>query len=245
MRVALSIAGFDPTGGAGVAADLETFARFGVRGVAVVALGTAQTRERLSAVRVFDAAFVREQLADVLEDSPPDAVKIGALGNADVVHAVAAGLADLESPIVVDPVRRPSGGSCALLDDQGFAALLSELVPRAALVTPNLDEASAWLGSPVRDRESMRDAARALVEAGAGAALVTGGHLDGDAIDVWCIAGEVGEFRSERLAVSRAAAHGTGCRLSAGIASGLASGLELGAAIAAAKSAISAYLASF
>lgn len=244
MSVALSIAGFDPTGGAGLTADLETFASFGVRGVGVITLATAQTRERLSAVRVFDEEFVAEQLSEILADSPPLAIKIGALGNASVVRAVAKGLAGVEAPIILDPVRRPSGGACALLDDDGFAALLTAIVPRATVVTPNLDEAAAWLGFPIRDRDSMQRAARALVEAGAGSALVKGGHLEGDAIDVWCHGGEMRELRASRVPVSRARAHGTGCRLSAGIAGALASGLALDAAVEAAKAALTAYLAS-
>ncbi len=231
--VALTIAGSDPSGGAGLQADLKTFAAFGVYGAAVVTSITVQNtmevRDRLD----LDAALVTAQLAAVQDDLDVAAAKTGLLGTAAQVDALAAHLRARPLPfLVVDPVLVATAGQ-ALTDGGTLAALRARLLPLAALVTPNLSEASALVGRPVQDLTGMRDAARALVDLGAAAALVKGGHLPGSARDVLCEAGVLHELDAERVHVGRT--HGAGCTLAAAVTAMLASGASLPNAVAAAK----------
>jgi len=231
--VALTIAGSDPSGGAGLQADLLTFAAFGVHGASVAAALTAQDSGGVRRTADVAPGFVAAQLDAVLGDLDVRATKTGMLHRAEVVEVVADRLrARPDLPVVVDPVIRASDGT-ALLDPPGVEALRLLLLPLATLVTPNLREAELLTGRPVRDVADMRDAARTLVELGARAALVKGGHLSGDATDVFHDGRELRELRSPRAAVG--AVHGTGCALSAAIVAGLASGRDLPTAIAAAK----------
>jgi len=222
--VALTIAGSDPSGGAGLQADLKTFFRFGVYGEAVVTLLTVQNTTNVFDIRVLDGAFVGAQLDAVLADIPPGAVKTGALGSAEIVEAVAA----RELPnLVVDPVMISKHGA-PLIGEGARRALIEKLIPKAALVTPNGPEAFELTGV-----EDPREAARRLVGMGARAALVKGGHLDGDAVDRLLANGEFHEFRAARVATPHT--HGTGCAYAAAITAQLARGIELAAAVGAAK----------
>jgi hydroxymethylpyrimidine/phosphomethylpyrimidine kinase len=233
VPVALSIAGSDPSGGAGIQADLATFAAFGVRGATVVTALTAQNTEGVRAVAGVDPAFVVQQLDAVLDDLDVRAAKTGMLHRAAVVDVLVDRLRARRPPhLVVDPVVAATSGT-ALLDPAGVAALRDRLLPLASLVTPNLHEAETLTGRPVRDVAAMRDAARALVALGAGAALVTGGHLAGDPVDVLYDGSAFRELAAPRVGVGRT--HGTGCALSAAVTAGLALGRPLGEAVAAAK----------
>lgn len=236
--VALSIAGSDPSGGAGIQADLKTFHRLGVYGEAVITLITVQNTRGLHRVEVLAADLVAEQLHAVISDIPPKAAKTGALGSRAVMEMVAEAAANFAFPLVVDPVMISSQGA-PLLDEEARKTFAAKLLPRAFLLTPNLDEAPALSGMPVTDVESMTQAGRRLVEMGAANVLVKGGHLEGDAIDVLVTrAGERREFRAPRIATQHT--HGTGCTYSAAITAELAKGRSLVEAIEIAKGFVTA-----
>jgi len=232
-RVALSIAGSDPSGGAGLQADLKTFHRLGVYGEAVVTLITVQNTRGVTRVEVMAPDLVLEQIHAVCCDIPPHAAKIGALGNSAVVEAVAAAAQRFTFPLVIDPVMISKHGA-QLMDEDAQRALATHLIPRAFLLTPNLEEATVLAGFPVTDIGSMRKAAEKLVSLGAKNVLVKGGHLQGDAVDV-LFEPEHGfrEFSSPRIATQHT--HGTGCTYSAAIAAGLAKGSTLREAVGNAK----------
>jgi hydroxymethylpyrimidine/phosphomethylpyrimidine kinase len=233
MQVAvLSIAGSDSGGGAGIQADLATFAKFGVRGTTAITAITAQNSRGVRAWTAVDPALVREQIEAVAEGESPRAVKSGMLANAAIVAVVAEAIArHALGPYVLDPVTVAGTGQ-ALASGDLTPAILACLVPLADLVTPNLAEAEALTGEPVRDLDDMARAARALIHKGARAALVKGGHLTGDiAIDVLCTGDTIQYFERPRLNVRT---HGTGCRLSAAIAASLALGAPMDAAVEAA-----------
>ena len=234
MRIALSIAGSDPTGGAGLQADLQVFRALGVHGQGVVSALTVQDTVKVHQVLPVFPNVVLEQLRTLLRDAPPDAVKLGMLAGDDVVRAVAHGLTELPEgvPIVIDPVLAASDGT-PLLERRAIPSLL-ELLPRCALVTPNLEEARVLSGCDVSTRAGVEAAARTLVEeCGAGAALVKGGHAEGPPDD--CLAlGQSGSTRlcwlsGRRLDVGRV--HGTGCALAAAVTAGLALGQGLEEAV--------------
>lgn len=230
--IALTIAGSDPSGGAGLQADLKTFHQFGVYGEAVVTLITVQNTVRVSRVECLPAELVSEQLRAVLEDLPPQAAKTGALGNRAIVEAVARAAREFDFPLVVDPVLISKHGASLLADD-ARRALLEQLMPQAALITPNLQEAAALAGIAVDDLAGMRRAAEALVGLGARAVLVKGGHMASQATDVLLAEGRFYEYPAPRIATRHT--HGTGCTYSAAIAAALARGLELPEAVKAAK----------
>jgi hydroxymethylpyrimidine/phosphomethylpyrimidine kinase len=231
--VALSIAGSDPSGGAGIQADLKTFHQFGVYGEAVLTLLTVQNTAEVSEVLTLDPAFVSAQARAVLADIPPQAIKTGALGNAEIIRAVASLLANSRLPLVVDPVMISKHGSSLLAAD-ARETLLAELLPLAALVTPNLPEAAALTGLDVSSPAAMRDAARALHQRTGAAVLIKGGHLQGAALDLLFDGESFHEFISERLWTPNT--HGTGCTFSAAITACLAIGMPLPEAAAHAKS---------
>ncbi len=236
--VALSIAGSDPSGGAGLQADLKTFYRFGVYGEAVVTLITVQNTRGIRRVEILDAGLVSEQIEAVIADIPPHAAKIGALGNQAVVEAVAKAAAAFRFPLIVDPVMIGKDGS-ALLDAAARLAFVDKLLPRAFLLTPNLPEAAELAGFPVDDRDSMARAAERLIALGAANVLVKGGHLSGDPVDLLVTRdGSVTEYPAARIATRHT--HGTGCTYSAAIAAELAKGVELAGAIRKAKAFITA-----
>lgn len=236
----MSIAGSDPSGGAGIQADLKTFHRFGVYGEAVLTLVTAQNTTRVSRVVVLEPEFVLEQLNLVLEDIPPAAAKTGALGTEAMVRAIAGVAAGLTFPLVVDPVMIGKHGA-PLMDPGAIAAVRDELMPACSLITPNAPEAAALTGRPVESLDDARRAAMDLRRMGARAVLVKGGHLDGDAVDVLFDGSEWTEFRAPRIATRHT--HGTGCTYSAAIAAGLAKGRPLRQAVADAKAFVSAAIA--
>jgi hydroxymethylpyrimidine/phosphomethylpyrimidine kinase len=228
----MTIAGSDPSGGAGIQADLKTFHQLGVYGEAVVTLLTVQNTTGVSRVECIRASLVTEQIRAVLDDIPPGAAKTGALGNVEIVEAVAEIAGEFDFPLVVDPVMISTHGT-PLVSADAREAIAMRLVPRAYLVTPNLEEAAALTGIEVSGIESMREAAARLCEMGAKAALVKGGHLPGRPTDVLFANGEWREFDAERIETRHT--HGTGCTYSAAITAELARGLELPEAIARAK----------
>lgn len=232
IPVALTIAGSDPSGGAGIQADLKTFHQFGVYGEAVITLVTVQNTLGVQRVECLPADLVTEQIRAVLDDIRPAAAKTGALGNRELVEAVAALAADFDFPLVVDPVIISKHGA-PLVEAGAIEAIAARLVPRAFLLTPNLAEASALAGVEVQDAGGMRRAAERLAAMGAHAVLVKGGHLRGDSTDLLYADGEWIEFPAARIVTRHT--HGTGCTYSAAITAELARGTALVAAIARAK----------
>jgi hydroxymethylpyrimidine/phosphomethylpyrimidine kinase len=232
MPVALTIAGSDPSGGAGIQADLKTFHQFGLYGEAVITLLTVQNTRRAGRVKTLSADFVVEQLEAVLEDIPPQAAKTGALGSVEVVSAIARLAESFRFPLVVDPVLAGKQRQ-SLLDAHAIRVLLEELLPRAALVTPNVPEAEALAGISIRGENELRCAAERIRATGARAVLIKGGHREGPATDVLLTAEGWMEFSAPRIDTQHS--HGTGCTYSAAITAALACGLELPAAVSRAK----------
>ncbi len=227
--MALTIAGSDPSGGAGIQADLKTFLAFHVYGAAVITSLTVQNTRGVFGRDDAPAALVLAQLAAVRDDLPVAAAKTGLLATAALVDALAGELAARPLPwLVVDPVLIATSGD-ALTAGDTLAALRARLLPLATLVTPNLAEAAALLGHPVDDVASMRDAARAIADLGTPNVLVKGGHLPGPPRDILFAGGVLHELEGVR--VGPASAHGTGCTLSAAITAGLARGDALVAAV--------------
>jgi len=235
--VALTIAGSDPSGGAGIQADLKTFHQFGVYGEAVITLLTVQNTMGVARVECVPAPLVIEQVRAVIEDIPPHAAKTGALGSAEIVDALAGLAAEFNFPLVVDPVMIGSQGT-PLASDGARQAIATRLLPRAFLVMPNLDEAATLTGIEVKDVSGMREAAVRLCSMGARAALVKGGHLEGPATDVLYTDGAWREFTAPRVASRHT--HGTGCTYSAAVTAGLARGSPLEDAVTRAKTYITA-----
>lgn len=230
--VALTIAGSDPSGGAGIQADLKTFHQFGVYGEAVITLLTVQNTLSVERVECMTADLVIQQLRAVLADIPPAAAKTGALGSKAIVEAIASAAEDFAFPLVVDPVMIGKQGASLMADD-ARSSMLERLIARAFLVTPNLPEASALTGIEIHDLDGMRRAAIHIAGAGAKAVLIKGGHLTGPATDVLYFEGAFHEFPAPRIATSHT--HGTGCVYSAAITAELARGALLPVAIARAK----------
>jgi hydroxymethylpyrimidine/phosphomethylpyrimidine kinase len=230
--IALSVAGSDPSGGAGIQADLKTFAAFAVYGAAALTCCTAQNTTRVFATGELPVDLVAAQLDAVLDDLAVGAVKTGMLGRATIVDVVAQRLARRDIPLVVDPVMVATSGDLLLTPD-GVAALRERLLPLARVVTPNLAEAAALAGFDVRTPADMREAARRIRDLGPRAVLVKGGHLAGAACDVLLDGDDVHEMATER--VDAGPLHGSGCTLSAAICAGLARGDALPDAVAAAK----------
>ncbi len=224
---ALTIAGSDSGGGAGVQADLRVFARLGVFGTSALTAITAQNLGGVSAVRGVEPTMVRAQIDAVLAGFPVAAVKTGMLWSAAIVREVAAALAAARLPLIVDPVMVATSGA-RLLDDDAVDAYRTLLAPIAALITPNLDEVAALSGAPIdpaADGERLAEAAATLGQRLGCPVLLKGGHLAGDPVDVlWRPAGVVA-WRHPRVTGTNT--HGTGCMLSAAVAAQLALGHEL------------------
>lgn len=239
IRNVLSIAGSDPSGGAGIQADLKTFAARGVYGMAAITALTAQNTQGVSGVHLVPAHFVADQIKAVFADVRVDAVKIGMIANAEIAETVADALrAHPHVPVVLDPVMIAKGGT-ALLDPHAVKVLLDELLPLATLLTPNLPEAAALLDEPVAEtREAMAEQAIRLRNLGPANVLVKGGHLGGDTSpDVLATDRGLTWFEAQRTATLNT--HGTGCTLSSALAAELAKGRTIEAAMSVAK----AYLA--
>jgi hydroxymethylpyrimidine/phosphomethylpyrimidine kinase len=230
--VALTIAGSDPSGGAGIQADLKTFHQFGVYGEAVITLLTVQNTTRVDRVECLAPEFVIEQLRAVLEDIPPAAAKTGALGKAGIVEAIADAAARFKFPLVVDPVMISKHGA-KLVSGSARKAIAKKLMPCAALITPNLEEATALTGVEIRGQEGMREAIKRLRGMGARSVLVKGGHLEGASTDILLDGEDWYEFPAPRIDTRHT--HGTGCVFSAAITAELAHGAAIPNAVARAK----------
>lgn len=223
MRCALTIAGSDSIAGAGVQADLKTFAAFGIYGTSAITAITAQNTIGITASAALSADLVTAQIEAVAADVRLHATKTGMLATAAIVEAVAAAVEDLELPlVVVDPVLVSSSGT-RLLDDDGVEMLCTELIPRAAVVTPNLPEAEALSGKRIASPHDVRIAARRIREMGAQSVIVTGGHGTGrESVDVVFDGRTFTELRTARIATP--GVHGTGCAFASAVAAGLALG---------------------
>ncbi|MCW2701874.1 MAG: phosphomethylpyrimidine kinase [Blastococcus sp.] len=216
--VALTVAGSDPSGGAGIQADLKTFSALGAYGTAVLTALTAQSTRGVTGVHPVPADFVGLQLRTLLDDVEVHATKLGMLGTAEVVREVATVLAERRpGPIICDPVMVATSGD-RLIDEEAVDAVRADLLPLCDLITPNIPEAAALLGTtPVTDADALPDQAVALLALGPGAVLLKGGHLGGtDSVDVLATADGVRITRRPRVATD--ATHGTGCTLSSAIA---------------------------
>jgi hydroxymethylpyrimidine/phosphomethylpyrimidine kinase len=224
MRTALTIAGSDSGGGAGIQADLKTFAAHGVFGTSAITAVTAQNTLGVVAWQALSADLVTAQIEAIAGDIGADAVKIGMLANAAIVEAVGAAIEAMNLPhVVIDPVMIAKGGD-RLVDADAVAAMRTELLPRAQIVTPNVPEAEVLAGMPVRSLDEMREAGRRILDLGPRLVLVKGGHLEGpDSIDVACTADGTFDIRRPRIETRHT--HGTGCTLSSAIAANLALGL--------------------
>jgi hydroxymethylpyrimidine/phosphomethylpyrimidine kinase len=226
IRTALTIAGSDSIGGAGIQADLKTFAALGVYGTTAVTAITAQNSLGVTAAAALSADLVTAQIEAVAGDIDIHATKTGMLADAAIVEAVAAAIKALDLPlVVVDPVLASSGGE-RLLDADGVVMLCTELLPLARVVTPNIPEAEALSGRRIASPEQARDAARRIHDMGPAAVIITGGHATGrDSVDLLFDGGAFEELRVER--VDGAGAHGTGCTFAAALTAYLALGRTL------------------
>jgi hydroxymethylpyrimidine/phosphomethylpyrimidine kinase len=240
VPIAVTIAGSDSGGGAGVQADLKTFSALGVYGASAVTALTAQNTRGVTAIHDVPAAFVAQQIDAIFSDLDVGAVKIGMLSQPEVIEAVAAGLQRYgQKRVVVDPVMVATSGD-RLLAPRAVAVLRDVLIPRALVITPNLPEAAALLEAPIAENEvEMRRQGERLLALGCAAVLIKGGHDAGpESVDLL-----IEPTRETRLAATRVETrntHGTGCTLSAAIAAGLAKGLDLSAATRAAKDYVTA-----
>ena len=234
MHTALTIAGSDSGGGAGIQADLKTFAAHGVYGTSALTAITAQNTVGVTAILALTADLVTAQIEAVATDIGADAVKTGMLANAAIIEAVAAAIESLDLPrVVVDPVMIAKSGDL-LLEPEAVAALRTELLPRALVVTPNVPEAEALAGMTIPTVKEARRAARRIRDLGPKAVVIKGGHLDGDEIvDVFWDGSELVELRGPR--VKSESTHGTGCTFASAIAANLALGVPLVTAVEAAK----------
>jgi hydroxymethylpyrimidine/phosphomethylpyrimidine kinase len=241
--IAVTIAGSDSSGGAGIQADLKTFAALGVYGASVITALTAQNTRGVRAIHDVPPDFIRAQIDAVFSDLDVGAVKIGMLSQAATIEAVAQGLAAHHAKnIVLDPVMVATSGD-RLLVPEAVEALRKLVIPRALVVTPNLPEAAALTGASVaRNEREMEVQARELLALGARNVLIKGGHGSGDqSLDLLIGQGEVVRLSARRIATSNL--HGTGCTLSSAIAAGLAKGLDLSAAAQDAKEYVTAAIA--
>jgi hydroxymethylpyrimidine/phosphomethylpyrimidine kinase len=234
MRVALTIAGSDSGAGAGIQADLKTFAAHGVYGTCAITAVTAQNSLGVTMAEALPADLVTAQIEAVVSDFGVHAAKTGMLANAAIVEAVSAAVRDLEIPLlVVDPVMIAKSGD-RLLDDEALGALKTELISLAFLVTPNIPEAESLTNIEIRTDADRREAALRIVDMGASAVVIKGGHLPSDDItDLLLCEGEFVEFRQSRVPGRHT--HGTGCTFAAAITSHLAQGHDLRTALPAAQ----------
>jgi hydroxymethylpyrimidine/phosphomethylpyrimidine kinase len=229
VACALTIAGSDSGGGAGIQADLKTFSALGVYGASVITAVTAQNTCAVTDVHPVPTASVAAQIAAVLDDIRVDCIKIGMLGDAGLIETVAWALERYAGPVVLDPVMVAKSGA-RLLPEAARAALIAHLVPRADLLTPNLPEAAALLGcGEARDEAEMQEQGARLRDLGARAVLMKSGHGQGETCTDWLIGAEVLRLDAPRIATRNT--HGTGCTLSSAIAAGLAKGLTLPQAV--------------
>jgi hydroxymethylpyrimidine/phosphomethylpyrimidine kinase len=238
--IAVTIAGSDSSGGAGIQADLKTFSALGVYGASVVTALTAQNTQGVTAIHDVPPEFIAQQIDAVFSDLAVNAVKIGMLSQPASIEAVAAGLErHRQSPVVVDPVMVATSGD-RLLAPAAIEVLRKLLIPRATVITPNLPEAAALLEAPIATNEAeMQRQAERLLELGPGAVLIKGGHHAGpESIDLLVEPTRVTKLAATRVETKNT--HGTGCTLSAAVAAGLAKGLDLMQAVREAKDYVTA-----
>jgi hydroxymethylpyrimidine/phosphomethylpyrimidine kinase len=231
---AMSIAGSDSGGGAGIQADLKTFAALGVYGTSALTAVTAQNTLGVTAIHEVPTDVIAAQMDAILSDIGADAVKTGMLSSSDIIETVAQELQRQSiAQLVVDPVMVAKGGD-RLLQEDAVEALKTRLLPLATVVTPNLPEAEVLTGITIRNTEDVRNAARAIVSMGAKSVVVKGGHLAGkEALDIFYDGKGFREFSAPRIDTKNT--HGTGCTLASAITAGLAKGLPLVEAVAQAK----------
>lgn len=234
VRTALTIAGSDSGAGAGIQADLKTFAALGVYGTSAIAAITAQNTRGITALEPVSPTLVTAQISAVVDDFQVAAIKTGMLGTRDVVAAVADRLIEIpEVPLVVDPVLVSTSGD-RLLDEDAIELFRDRLLPRAHLVTPNHREAEVLTGKRIESSTDVTRVARALLDGGARAVVITGGDQSGSAA-VDLLVDHVGERRLSVPRIESRSTHGTGCTFSAAVAGRLALGDNLDAAVSAAK----------
>ena len=241
MHTALTIAGSDSSGGAGIQADLKTMTAHGVYGMSAVTALTAQNTMGVTDILAVPPAFLAAQLDAVFADIPPDAVKIGMVADAALIYVIAEKLDEYDAKnVVVDPVMVATSGA-RLISEDAVEALVSELLPRAALITPNIPEAEVLADMAITDRTAMTAAAARIHERTHAAVLMKGGHSIDDANDLLVDDTGARWFEGRRIATSNT--HGTGCTLSSAIASNLARGIDADTAVAQAKAYLSGALA--
>lgn len=224
LPVCLTIAGSDPSGGAGLQADLKTFHQHGAYGMSVVTLLTVQNTKSVQAVEVLKPDLVLAQLKAVLSDIEPHAVKTGALGNAEVIDAVAIGLRDTSFPVVIDPVMVSKHG-LPLMDGDAREIFGKKLLRRAHLITPNIPEAEILSERNIKDLASMEKAAATIAKLGVKHVLIKGGHLENEATDVLWSDGQTARFPAAHVDTKNT--HGTGCVFSAAMTTHLARGRSI------------------
>uniref|UniRef100_A0A7C5LDQ9 Bifunctional hydroxymethylpyrimidine kinase/phosphomethylpyrimidine kinase n=1 Tax=Caldiarchaeum subterraneum TaxID=311458 RepID=A0A7C5LDQ9_CALS0 len=229
VKRVLTVAGSDSGGGAGIQADLKTFAAHGVHGMSAITCITAQNTEKVTAIQPIPAEIVREQIKVVVEDIGVDAVKTGMLFSSEIIEAVSDELSNLNTPIVVDPVAVAKSGAI-LLREEAVEALVERLFPLATVVTPNIHEASLLTGVQISSTEDMVSAAEKLAAKGPKAVVVKGGHLPGvKSVDILLYAGNTYMYESEKIETKNT--HGTGCCFASAIASNLAKGYRIPQAV--------------
>ncbi|OJH19279.1 bifunctional hydroxymethylpyrimidine kinase/phosphomethylpyrimidine kinase [Bacillus obstructivus] len=234
MKTALTIAGSDSGGGAGVQADLKAFSALGVYGMSVITAVTAQNTVEVRSVQMLDISIIRDQIAAIFEDLPVNAVKIGMLGSAEIVNTVAEELNKYKpKEIILDPVMVSKGGHHLLLTD-AIQSLKEKLLPVVTLVTPNIPEAECLTNTKIENIEDMYQACRNLKELGAKSVLLKGGHLEGDPNDLFFDGMQFTWLKGKRIHTKNV--HGTGCTLSSAITAYIAKGYSLQEAVKAGKS---------
>jgi hydroxymethylpyrimidine/phosphomethylpyrimidine kinase len=233
MKKALSIAGSDCSGGAGIQADLKTFSAHAVYGMTVITAVTAQNTLGVCGIQDISSDIIAKQIDSVFDDIPPDSVKIGMLSNRDTMLTVAEKLRRHKpANIVLDPVMVATSGSL-LMTESAVTTLISEIVPLADLVTPNIPEAEKITGTIIKTHDDMRKAAQLIRAMGCRAVVVKGGHSEGDAVDILFDGRNFCEYSAPR--VDTVHTHGTGCTFSSAIAANLALGFSVNEAVAKAK----------
>ncbi|MBO6505606.1 MAG: bifunctional hydroxymethylpyrimidine kinase/phosphomethylpyrimidine kinase [Kordiimonadaceae bacterium] len=228
MGRVLIVAGSDPSGGAGIQADIKTVTMLGGYAAAALTALTVQNTTAVTDVLPMQPQFVADQMHAVLSDVGAESIKTGMLHNAEVMAAVADVIDSVKfgGDVVVDPVMVASSGA-KLIDDSALETMRTVLVPRATVVTPNMPEAALLVGRPVKTFEDMTDAAKALIDMGASAAIVKGGHMEGNTLTDYVLTNSGGSMAITRGKIETRSTHGTGCSLASGIATGLAQGKRL------------------
>ena len=241
MKKALSIAGSDCSGGAGIQADLKTFSAHGVFGMTVITSVVAENTFRVTDYQDIRPDIIEKQIDDIFEDIPPDAVKVGMLSCHETMLAVAKKLREWKpNNTVIDPVMYAKNGS-PLMEESAISTLISEIVPLADLITPNIPEAEKMTGMTIKNDDDMRQAARLIHAMGCRAVVVKGGHSEGDAVDILFDGNEFYEYSAPRVETKHT--HGTGCTFSSAIASNLALGISVQKAVEKAKGYINVAIA--